>query len=186
MNENQAITASPNEECVVVGDFKGDLEARRNGTQADLSAIRTRYEQDRRELEARFADQFGKAQKRLEAIELLLAEERGAEPDLLGQSRAELKYKLPLQDFIVNSIATTGKKSKEDIRDLVEKAGYVSEGETAGRMVHTTLLNLERASRLKVEDGYYTAPQVRRLVTTTRRIAPMADEGSSANQTDEP
>lgn len=46
--------------------------------------------------------------------------------------------------------------SKDEIKELTEKAGYFKGEESAGRVLHATLMNMERNGRVRVrEDGKY-------------------------------
>jgi hypothetical protein len=64
----------------------------------------------------------------------------------------------PAADFIVD-LARDQRLSKDEIRDALERAGYLRGAETPGRVVHATLVNLERANRIMVDsDGKYSVP----------------------------
>ena len=64
--------------------------------------------------------------------------------------------KAPLQDFLLKKLAHAD-LSKDDMKVFAEHAGYFENGASAGRSIHSTLLNLIRSGKVTtVADGIYS------------------------------
>ena len=57
--------------------------------------------------------------------------------------------------MIERALAERGAKSKDELRDLAQAAGYFPEGE-GGRSLHATLVNIVRSGRAIEQDGVYS------------------------------
>lgn len=135
-----------------VRDIRDDLIERLEKANADMAMAKTNHDIERRELEQRFNQQFIAISERQKALGTLLDDENS----LLGNRREvqhEVKpFQLPLPDFILNILSAAGSMSKDEIKDAAERAGY----ESAGRMVHATLMNIVKSDRvLLLADGQY-------------------------------
>jgi hypothetical protein len=61
----------------------------------------------------------------------------------------------PLQDFLLKKLAHN-EMTKDDMKVFAEHAGYFSSGASAGRSIHSTLLNLIRSGKVTtVAEGIY-------------------------------
>ena len=182
---------------VPVRDIRDDLIERLEAANSEMATARTQYDLERRVLEANFSSLFESISNKQRALETLLgteAREFGEQP--VRRAPAPTAMRLPLADFSVNCVGgVSGSKSKDEIKDLVERAGYVSEHESAGRMVHTTLLNLVRSGRLKQFGDEYASPMLRQeppSSVVTRGLLYVGrseiehEEGPPAYRADEP
>jgi hypothetical protein len=135
-----------------VRDIRDDLIERLEKANAEMAVAQTNHDVERRELEQRFHRQFVAIAERQKALRVLLDEETG----VLGEKRevtpGEKRFQLPLQEFILNLLSANGSATKDEIKDAAERAGY----ESAGRMVHATLLNIKKSDKvLLLADGQY-------------------------------
>ena len=148
----RVLTAPGRFERTDVRDIRDDLLERLNAIEAEMAAARTEYDAERRVLEANFAALFEDIHDRQIAISRILDLEarRMGEPSKRRAPSASAPFRLPLLDYILNFVAGH-KKSKDEIKEAVDRAGY----EGAGRTVHTTLLNMVRAGKLHVQDDLY-------------------------------
>jgi hypothetical protein len=74
-----------------------------------------------------------------------------------GPSRMLVHETQPIADFIVERVRHTP-LNKEEIREALEKAGYLERVDAPGRVIHATLVNVERGGRiLQRDDGRYVA-----------------------------
>lgn len=134
-------------------DIRDDLIERLEATNAEMASARTKFDADRRELEQRFHEQYSALGERQRALGVLLDAEGGA-PDRLAAPR---DLRLPLQDYIINGMHSAGSMSKDEVKDMVERAGY-GDGDGVGRMVHTTLLNAVKSGKILAQsDGRFAA-----------------------------
>lgn len=86
--------------------------------------------------------------------QLLLIEERRALAAPAIQS--DTSPLVPLSDFIIAKIQTTGPLEREELRSAAEEAGYKD-----GRTFHTTLMNITKGRRLQqMADGRYAIPSL--------------------------
>jgi len=70
--------------------------------------------------------------------------------------KAEIGPKMLLPDFILEKLSHN-EMNKEEIKVFAEHAGYFEKGESSGRSIHFTLLNLIRSGKVTtVADGIYT------------------------------
>jgi hypothetical protein len=86
-------------------------------------------------------------------IRLLDIEDRRFPPEQLGQTEPEPT--VALAEFIFTEL---GKRplGKDEMRPVAERGGYFKDTESPGRVLHLTLVNMERANRIRVrEDGKY-------------------------------
>ncbi|WP_156368939.1 hypothetical protein [Methylobacterium sp. Leaf100] len=136
-------------------DIRADLQERLEILAARESEVVREHNRHMRELEQRLENATKSLQEERSAIQSMMAVEMRRHGD---DSRIHAPL-LPLQDFVVREAFKRGITSKEDLRLAAVKAGYFPDGETGGRQIHTTVLNLTRANRLiEVQDGRYKAP----------------------------
>lgn len=65
----------------------------------------------------------------------------------------------PLADFIIAQV-NEEPRTKEYLKEVADLFGYISRGESPGRVVHLTLVNLARSNRIKeLPDGRFAGPQ---------------------------
>ncbi|WP_156179932.1 hypothetical protein [Bradyrhizobium sp. LTSPM299] len=86
---------------------------------------------------------------------LLDQEERrfGQKPDVETSAASE---KPPLGDFLLKKLEHS-EATKDDLKVFAEHAGYFPDGTSAGRSIHSTLLNLVRSGKVTtVAEGIYT------------------------------
>ena len=176
----------------IVRDIREDLIERLEAANAEMASARTKYDVEKLDLERRFHTLFEDICSRQRALSVLMDEEERAHGPRARPSPTVREMKLPLQDFILNALNSTGSMSKEDVKDLVERAGYVGSNESAGRMVHTTLMNLRNSGKLQMmADGQYEVthrfvdylaqPYTKSLISiwaSNKQEDPPADEAS--------
>ena len=100
------------------------------------------------------------------------------------EERAELRearpspFRLSLPEFFLTFVFKEGPTSKEDLRAAAHEAGYFGDEASAGRVTHTTLLNLEKNGKLlKLEDGDYVSPS-RSSMLSIPDLSPEIDSAS--------
>lgn len=66
---------------------------------------------------------------------------------------------LPLAEFLIEALRTRP-RTKEELREMAEQAGYFSDTDFPGRSIHATLTNLQRSSRVRVgrDEKYHVIP----------------------------
>ena len=134
-------------------DIREDLFERMEAATSEMATARTRYEEERREIEQRFQKLFEDIGNRQRALAVLLDEEARAHGSYAKPLPPLREMRLPLADFIMNGLNATGSMTKEDVKDLVERAGYGG-GDGVGRMVHTTLLKPQECGQTSADGGW--------------------------------
>lgn len=67
--------------------------------------------------------------------------------------------KVPLGDFLCMEMAEKGAKTKDQLRALAQAAHYFTKGESGGRAIHATLVNLMKKGRVgEISEGLYGVP----------------------------
>lgn len=136
-------------------DIRADLRERMESLSGRESEISREYGRLLKEAE-RWADEQMK----------LVQEERAAIFSLLNieQRRHGEQADVPiphiqLPDFLVQETAKRGIASKEDLRLAAVHAGYFPDGESGGRQIHATLMNLVRGNKIiETQSGRYGVP----------------------------
>jgi hypothetical protein len=148
------------------------------------------------QIDARSADWFGEYDRKLEALSrehremvssldrereavkqmLDIEEARQGVPAGLIESRKTARL-VALPDFIITSVRAHGPIDKDQLRSVIEAAGYFAEGN--GRMFHTTLMNITKAGRLSLlADGRYALPSERKASTLFEGDNATSEEGA--------
>ncbi|WP_421725990.1 hypothetical protein [Bauldia sp.] len=65
---------------------------------------------------------------------------------------------MPIKEFMIATITESGPKTKTELRDIADRAGYFAAGENPGRTTHGHTLSLVRQGRLTVKDDKYHLP----------------------------
>ena len=140
-----------------MGDIRRELLARMADAERRWSGLRADYELERSTLERRYQAALAEVSDERRALQTLLdIEEKRARGEASADS--ETQGRLPLAEFITQSLADRGPMKRDELRSLAEAAGYFSEGQSAGRAINTTLINLNRAKRIiERADGTYKA-----------------------------
>ena len=136
-------------------DIRADLRDRIAALGGRESEIAREHNRRMRELELWWENEIKIVQDERSAAQAMLAIEmrRHGEIEKIGLPQ------VPLQDFIIQETAKRGIASKEDLRLAATQANYFPDGETGGRQIHTTVLNLVRANRLmEVQEGRFGVP----------------------------
>jgi hypothetical protein len=118
-------------------DIRPDLRERLRSTSAELEQVR---------------GIIGNLEKAVEILEqMLAAEEQRFNPEVPTKRGPP---EAPLSEFLVQSMLTSGLKTKEDLRWMAEQAGY----EVDGRSIHATLVNLIKSAKaVEIGPGQYGA-----------------------------
>jgi hypothetical protein len=146
-----------------------DLRDIRKDLRERISLIQQAIDKDTRDFEAKQKQLLDAFQTRVQDAKVALAgyvrlleiEERRAQSMLpaavAGTAPPPPTHtpKSPLADFLCSAMAQTGVKTKEELRDLAQGAGYFGAGE-GGRTIHATIVNLVRGGRVReLPDGKY-------------------------------
>lgn len=144
-----------------------DLRDIRKDLRERISLIEQAIDRDTRDFEAKQKQALDAFQARIQDAKVALAgyarmlqiEERRAQsmlPEALRgttvPSPPPVAPKTPLADFMCSTMAQTGVKTKDELRDLAQGAGYFGTGE-GGRTIHATLVNLVRGGRVRELPG---------------------------------
>jgi hypothetical protein len=138
-------------------DIRDDLRERLAANQAALNAATEDHENQVLALQADYRQKTDALERERQAVlQMLKFEEARASPTEQGGSRPPA---LPLAEFIIAKIYGTGAMTKEQIREQIDRAGYL-EGEATGRTFHLTLMNISGAGgRIRrLSDGRYAVP----------------------------
>ena len=161
-------------------DIRNDLRERLAAVIAQLVDVRTEYDHDRNDLERRFNEQFTALSNERSSLEIILASEsrrQGEDPEF-HQKPKDRSLKLPLADFLIYQLKERGPSSKDDLRSAAENHQYFSDGESSGRPIHATLMNLVGSGRVqKTLDGIYTCDHLNGFGSPIFDKASNNDEG---------
>ncbi|MFH6781495.1 MULTISPECIES: hypothetical protein [Methylobacterium] len=139
-------------------DIRPDLKERLAELDSRMSTLVAEYNRRKNELDKEFAERERELNDERSATGALLAIEQRRHGDATAPSSPTLT--MGLADFLLNETRKKEMASKDDLRSAAALAGYFPNGESGGRAVHTTLLNLVRAGRLaEAADGLYYAPE---------------------------
>lgn len=135
-------------------DLRSDLRERLTELDAQTGALAHEYNERINEVKAWHEAQVKLVEEERKAVSGLLSIEMRKH----GEQPAIRAPHLPLADFLIQEAAKRGISSKEDLRLAAVQASYFSNGEGGGRQVHTTLLNLVKANKIKeLSEGRYGA-----------------------------
>lgn len=138
-------------------DIRPDLKERLSELDARMSSLVAEYNRRKNEIDKEFAAREADLNEERHATGALLQIEQRRHGEASAPTSSNLT--MGLADFLVREPTLKGPMYKEDLRTAATLAGYFPEGETGGRAVHTTLLNLVRSGRLaELYDGRYAPP----------------------------
>jgi len=136
-------------------DLRGDLRERLAELDAQTGSLAHDYNQRIKELQTWYESQVGVVEEERKAVSTMLAIEMRKH----GEEAPVSAPQIPLADFLIQEAAKRGISSKEDLRLAAVHACYFPNGESGGRQIHTTLLNLVRAGKLReTSEGRYGIP----------------------------
>jgi hypothetical protein len=139
-----------------VRDIRKDLQERISATEAEMVAEARAFQREVEVLQAKFRIKADEKQAFLNGLRRLLDNEERAFANGGSGSNpvADLvRPNMPLADFILQEMAERGPKTKEELRDAAQLAGYFRPGD-GGRAVHATIVNLTRVGRaIVLDDG---------------------------------
>jgi hypothetical protein len=134
-------------------DIRNDLRerlARLDGAQGDVIAT---YEEERQRIDDARRKAIEKIESERAAIKKLLEIEE-ARASALPSFTSRSEPTVPLADFLLVKVRTSGRISKDELRAAAEEAGYMDK-----RAFHTTLMNITNGRRLHQNaDGSYVLP----------------------------
>jgi hypothetical protein len=141
-----------------VRDIREDLLERIKATETEMVSDAQLFQHEVKQLEIAFRRRAEEKQGILNGLRRLLDSEQRAfaaggddrvQPNALSNL---VRPNMPLADFLLQEMAERGPKSKEELRDAAQEAGYFKPGD-GGRAVHATVVNLLRVGRAIVLDG---------------------------------
>jgi len=149
-------------------DIRGDLRARIKSLEETGEREQADFAKKQEEIAAEHKKSMDAikgaiaAYKRMLQLEEALADHNMLDGEAkIGPMPDQVKIPMPmsrqpLADFLVAQVKERGSMTKEDLRLAALFAGYFDEGESGGRAVHATLMNLIKNKRLVVDiDGLY-------------------------------
>ncbi len=150
-------------------DIRDDLRERLAIAEASLQATSNEFDAKRQALEIEYREKIARFDRERAALLALLDVENvrgGGNPE---QTAVNLKksggFRLPLAEFFITAVHSSGALTKDELREKAESAGYFADGDSGGRTTHTTLMNLVGAKRLYRDDaGSYLPIKGRRLL----------------------
>lgn len=154
---------------VVLRDIRGDLKQRLLMLDQLIAKQQRDFEKQREDLEKDNKIKVEHIKSMYAGIQRLLdIEEKMASKAMENASGRPsfepVQPKTPLADFLCLSLAEDGPRSKDDLREVAQKAGYFGAGE-GGRAIHATLVNLVRANRVVVrDDGQFEAAKLEKAL----------------------
>ena len=140
-------------------DIRDDLRDRIAGVEGRYAELNAKYDEQRQRLQEQFRSELALLDQEKDALTklIMIESERVGQPAPPPQAA---KYKLPLADFFITKIHAIGPLSKEELREHADLAGYFEGKDGVGRIVHTTLMNVTSAGKLKkLPDDRYAFPQ---------------------------
>lgn len=132
-------------------DITADLKERLEMLEAQGKAENVEYERARKSLEDRHNAKLAELEDEWNSIHRLLSAEM-RRLGKTGDSRSAATAAVPalsLDDFFVNTVEKFGMASKENLRNEAFVAGYFADGESSGRRIHATIMNIVRAGRIR-------------------------------------
>ena len=138
-------------------DIRPDLKERLSELDTRMSTLVAEYNRRKNDLDKEFAAREADLNDERHAASALFQIEQRRHGEANAPSAPNLT--LGLADFLIREATKRGPMQKDDLRAAAVLAGYFPEGESGGRAVHTTLLNLVRSGRLgETNDGLYFDP----------------------------
>ena len=157
-------------------DIREDLRARVLLIEKDIESETAIFNRQQKELVDAFRTKIEDAKIALAGYRRLLDLENRRVHDMTGQPEQPEQpatAKAPLVDFLCAAMADRGAKSKDELRDLAQAAGYFGPGD-GGRAIHATMVNLVRGGRVReLSDGKFMvqqAPIVQQPYLLKRRV----------------
>ncbi len=133
-------------------DITDDLKARLAMIEAQAKAENVEYEAAAKALADKHDAAISELKGQWEAIQRGLQLEMrrlGRSADSPAPAANQQAPSVSLDDFMVSIVEKFGMAAKENFRNEAVHAGYFQPGETGGRQIHATLLNLVRAGRVR-------------------------------------
>lgn len=143
-------------------DIRNDLRERLASLDGQQYEVLAQYQEDKRRIDAEREAAVLRIERERAALKQMLdIEERRAQATPLASAAPPVA---PLADFLITNISQIGPMGKEELRAVVEQAGYDS-----GRALHTTLMNITKAGRLcHAADGRYALPATDPVLFTSK------------------
>jgi hypothetical protein len=123
-----------------VRDIRPDLHERLAGIESQRAVLRARYE-----AEVAALDAVETSVKALLAVE----NTRFPEPD-----ESDVAPDEALVDFLLRAVQEAP-RTKDELTRMAEEAGYARGGQSVGRVVHLTIVNMTKRQQLREAGGRY-------------------------------
>jgi hypothetical protein len=141
-------------------DIRDDLHERLrmlDGAYADEMA---RFQEESTNALMRHRHKLGELERARDVIKRLLEfEDRCANTEQNISTQETTPSRIPLMEFLILKIEEEGPLSKLDLHGEAKIAGYFQEID--GRTFHTTLMNMVRANRVRVDADRCYAPVIK-------------------------
>lgn len=131
-----------------IRDIRPDLRDRLAVVEKQGNAQNAEYESKRKALEDEHKAKIAVLEEEWRALKQMIEVENRRYGDA-GDSAQSFTSTMSLDDFFVATVEKFGTASKKNLRDEAERAGYFRGAESAGRVTHTTLMNIVRGGRLR-------------------------------------
>lgn len=127
-------------------DITSDLKVRMDLAEERIDRAKERYSEQCKAAQAEFDRELAEAKAEYKAAAAL----RESELRRMGVApEAPDAPTQPLDEFLIQTVEKFGTAGKGNLRNEAEHAGYFTKGESPGRVIHTTLLHIVRANRLR-------------------------------------
>ncbi|MGV1013747.1 MAG: hypothetical protein ACOYB4_02115 [Methyloceanibacter sp.] len=178
-------------------DIRGDLQDRANLLNEQIKAQQVQFEKLIEQLNREHNSRLEDLRTELDAVNTLMEIEHrrlsGAgsvtqqqpqpqphpQPQVHLQSQApahqpqahQAQPHQPLADFLIRKLSEVGAMSRDDLRRLAVQEGYFSDGDSAERGVHATLINVVKAGFIRqLPNGNFAPASVMDTIRMRRAI----------------
>lgn len=140
-------------------DIQLDLKERLQFAESEKARLETEFQAEMKAVDLRYKGKTLGLMAEIEAIKSLLDIETRRTSG--NQGHPAPAPVLPIKDFIIKVVRENRAKTKHEIRDLANEAGYFRKGESPGRATHGQILQLTRSGRLREKgETYAIGPDV--------------------------
>jgi hypothetical protein len=127
-------------------DIRDDLRMRLLLVSQKIEAENVRFEAQQQALVHAFKGKIEALKVEAAGLNRLLEVENQRLGEQATSAAAATKPSLP--DFMSTVLHERGPKSKEELREMAQQAGYFANSDGGGRAIHATLVNMMRAGRV--------------------------------------
>jgi hypothetical protein len=131
-----------------VRDIRDELRERLRIVELREAEEQERYSLARRELDSAHASTVATLHEQRKALLTIIdaENENGGLPATPARSLPVMR--LPLMDYFMTIIGTSGPQTKEGLKDAARRAGYFDDAASAGRITHATVINMVSAGKV--------------------------------------